>query len=213
MNKRSVVLKQIASCADPARKPSNSQTPFTSSIGSMNQLEPKSLPPIAPQNQQSSTAIANLITAQIERAALILDMSSQDLESWLDLFPGVPTATKLSLLHIITRSNLNPFLEEVVFSQYTPQKWEAMITVNGWSTLINRSSVFGGVSFEQGPDDEHAIPTWMECSIYRLDRALPMIVREYFAEVKVESEMWQKIPRRMLRHKVFAQCARLAFGI
>ena len=213
MNKRSVVLKQIASCADQTFKSSNSQTPFTSNIGSMNQLEPKSFPPIAPQNQQSITAITNLITAQIERAALILDMGSEDLESWLGLFPGVPTVTKLSLLHIITRSSLNPFLEEVVFSQYTPQKWEATITVNGWSTLINRSSVFSGMTFEQGPDDEHSIPAWMECSIYRLDRALPIIVREYFAEVKVESEMWQKMPRRMLRHKVFAQCARLAFGI
>ena len=64
-----------------------------------------------------------------------------------------------------------------------------------------------------GPEDEQSVPIWIECSIYRADRALPITVREYFSEVKAKTEAWQRMPRRMLRHKVFSQCARLAFGL
>jgi hypothetical protein len=35
-------------------------------------------------------------------------------------------------------------------------------------------------------------------------------VREYFEEVKGEQAIWQKMPRRMLRHRVMQQCAKLA---
>jgi hypothetical protein len=52
----------------------------------------------------------------------------------------------------------------------------------------------------------------MECIIYRKDRSQPTAVREYFDEVKGEQAIWQKMPRRMLRHRVMQQCARLALG-
>jgi len=58
----------------------------------------------------------------------------------------------------------------------------------------------------------NGILIWMECTIYRKDRSLPIMVREYFAEVKGEQAIWQKMPRRMLRHRVMQQCARLAMG-
>lgn len=57
----------------------------------------------------------------------------------------------------------------------------------------------------------------MKCTIYRKDRSQPIVVRDYFEEVKGEQAIWQKIPRRMLRHRVMVQFARLAvrceFGI
>ena len=53
----------------------------------------------------------------------------------------------------------------------------------------------------------------MECTIYRNDRILPIIVKEYFEEVRTNHFSWIKMPRRMLRHRVIQQCARLALGI
>lgn len=53
----------------------------------------------------------------------------------------------------------------------------------------------------------------MECTIYRSDRTHPITVREYFIELKTEHIAWQKLPRRMLRHRTVQQCMRLAFGI
>jgi hypothetical protein len=35
------------------------------------------------------------------------------------------------------------------------------------------------------------IPTWIECASYRSDRTMPMVVREYFVEVKQETQIWQ----------------------
>jgi hypothetical protein len=53
----------------------------------------------------------------------------------------------------------------------------------------------------------------MECTIYRNDRILPIVIKEYFEEVRTDHLSWQQIPRRMLRHRVIQQCARLALGI
>ncbi len=57
------------------------------------------------------------------------------------------------------------------------------------------------------------IPAWIECTIYRNDRILPNVIKEYLEEVRTDHSSWQQIPRCMLRHRVIQQCARLAFGI
>ena len=37
-------------------------------------------------------------------------------------------------------------------------------------------------------------------------------MREYFAECKRNTDPWNQMPRRMLRHKAIIQCGRIAFG-
>ena len=54
---------------------------------------------------------------------------------------------------------------------------------------------------------------FVRCEIYRNDRILPIVVKEYLEEVMTNHPSWQQMPRRMLRHRVIQQCARLAFGI
>ena len=53
----------------------------------------------------------------------------------------------------------------------------------------------------------------MECTIHRSDRPISTTAREYLAEVRYDSDIWKKMPRRMLRHRALQQCARLAFAI
>jgi len=207
MNKRTPLLKQVA-CQIPVEKMDSAAQPMNPS-NTDEFIEP--IQSIA--EMKTPNLSAQMLEYQINKAASVLEIDSQQLLAWLDLYPVVPQLIKLSLLHIIARAQLDPFLEEVVFSQYEPNQWEAVITVNGWSTLVNRSPVFSGMTFMQGPEDEQSIPIWIECSIYRADRALPITVREYFSEVKAQTETWKKLPRRMLRHKAFSQCARLAFGL
>jgi hypothetical protein len=62
-------------------------------------------------------------------------------------------------------------------------------------------------------EEKEGIPIWMECCIYRKDRILPIVIKEYFDEVKSEHPGWKELPRRMLRHRAIQQCARLAFNI
>jgi hypothetical protein len=212
MNKRTALLKQVT-CEKTRTQPfENTTEKRNGAIESENDSKANCLINTSKEGI-TSPLCAQMLEHQITQAATLLKIEPEQLANWLNLFPAVSQPTQLSLLHIINRSGLDPFLEEVVFSQYAPNHWEAAITVNGWSTLLNRSNVFSGMTFVQGPEDEQLIPDWMECSIYRSDRLLPTTVREYFCEVKAPTEAWQKLPRRMLRHKVFSQCARLAFGL
>lgn len=212
MNKRTALLKQVA-CEKAYAQPLEDAIEKPNEVIESKNGSKANCLINASKDGIASHLCVQMLEHQVTQAATLLKIEPEQLANWLNLFPTVSQSIQLSLLHIITRSGLDPFLEEVVFSQYAPNHWEAAITVNGWSTLLNRSHVFSGMTFVQGPEDEQLIPDWMECSIYRSDRLLPTTVREYFCEVKAPTEAWQKLPRRMLRHKVFSQCARLAFGL
>ena len=79
--------------------------------------------------------------------------------------------------------------------------------------MINEHPQFGGISLRESSELSEGIPNWIECTIYRHDRLIPVVIKEYLEEVKTEHPSWQRMPRRMLRHRVIQQCARLAFGI
>ena len=92
-------------------------------------------------------------------------------------------------------------------------QYQTLITIDGWMRLINQDPQFAGMTFKESSELELGIPLWMECSIYRHDRILPITVKEYSAEIKAEHPLWKTMPRRLLRHRSIQQCARLAFGI
>jgi hypothetical protein len=100
----------------------------------------------------------------------------------------------------------------VALALYEDTHWQAYITIEGYSKILNSHPAFDGIAFKESPQLSNNIPLWMECTIYRKDRNMPTIIREYFEEVKGDQAIWQKMPRRMLRHRVMQQCARLAMG-
>ena len=95
----------------------------------------------------------------------------------------------------------------------THEGYQAFITIDGWVKLINAHEQYAGMSLRAAPTEESQAPEWMECTIFRHDRILPIVLKEYLEEVRTEHPSWQQMPRRMLRHRVIQQCARLAFGI
>ena len=124
----------------------------------------------------------------------------------------MPAKTILTLLRVAKQYELDPLQEEVLLTQYGDH-WQVSISVDGWIKLINRHPAFAGMSFTESPETDQGLPLWMECMIYRSDRAIPTTVREYLTEVKTDSDIWRKMPRRMLRHRTLQQCARLTFAI
>jgi len=78
---------------------------------------------------------------------------------------------------------------------------------------MNQHPAFCGIEFTESPESINNVPAWISCSIYRTDRAIPTTVSEYLLEVQNDNSIWHKMPRRMLRHRVMQQCARIAFGI
>jgi hypothetical protein len=156
--------------------------------------------------------VDQLITKEITKTANILELGIEELQAWVDLQVMAPSHTILALLRIAREHHLDPLKEEVALALYDDCHWQAYITVEGYSKLLNEHPAFDGITFTQSEETDNGIPIWMECTIYRKDRSRPIVVREYFVEVKGEQAIWQKMPRRMLRHRVMQQCARLAIS-
>jgi len=88
-----------------------------------------------------------------------------------------------------------------------------VVSVNGWSRILNASPAFDGLHFLESSETSDSIPDWVECTIHRKDRSVPTTVREYLCEVRGTHSAWLTHPRRMLRHKAMVQCARICFGL
>ena len=88
-----------------------------------------------------------------------------------------------------------------------------LLSVDGWTRIVNRHPQFDGMSFEESQELEDGIPAWISCTIHRRDRSVPLTAREYLCESRRDSGAWITHPRRMLRHRSLVQCARLAFGL
>ena len=148
----------------------------------------------------------------IQTTADILKIDADDLQLWLKQYLGVTPYTQIQLLRLASKYELDPLSDEISLLD-TKEGYLPFITIDGWAKLINQHPQYAGMSLREPTEDNHELPEWMECTIYRNDRILPIIVKEYLQEVRTDHPSWQQMPRRMLRHRVIQQCARLAFGI
>lgn len=123
-----------------------------------------------------------------------------------------------ALLIVAEQFNLNPFTREIyAFSSKNGGGIVPLVSVDGWFRIVNERPDLDGFEFNYGPETFNAngkknCPEWIECIIRRKGRDNPIIVREYMEECIQGTGPWQSHPRRMLRHKAFIQCARMAFG-
>ena len=142
-----------------------------------------------------------------------LGYTANELTTWLNQIQNTPEEVQINALRLITKHALDPFTDEISIHNYEDGHWQAFITIDGWAKLINSHPAFNGISFVESEEIVNGLPVWMKCIIYRKDRAAPIEVKEYLSEIQTEHSIWKDMPRRMLRHRVIAQCARLAFGI
>jgi hypothetical protein len=142
-----------------------------------------------------------------------LDLDPEEVQLWLDQHLGVPLYPQVQLLRLANKYRLDPLSDEITLLQNQDQTYQPFITIDGWSKLMNDHPQYAGMSLRDSSELKDGIPTWIECTIYRNDRILPIVIKEYYEEVKTDHPSWQQMPRRMLRHRVIQQCARLALGI
>ena len=161
---------------------------------------------------QSIAFFNGLIDKELARAAAGLGIDEEELKAWIDLQIDVPAKTILTILRSMQNLHLDPLCDEIGFTQYDDGQWQVFITIEGCSKLLNQHPQFNGLVFNQADTLIDGVPEWMECSIYRKDRTVPTTVREYLTEVRGENPIWQKMPRRMLRHRALQQCVRLAIA-
>ena len=142
----------------------------------------------------------------------------------------------MSLMVVADQYKLNPFTKEIYAFPDKQNGIVPVVGVDGWSRIINSHPEFDGLEFRYS--DELVLPgderfpglkskahEWVECVMYRKDRAQPIVVREYLDEVyrppftgqgkngpyTVEGP-WQTHPKRFHRHKSLIQCSRIGFG-
>ena len=153
------------------------------------------------------------VARALKCAAQAIGVTPKDLSAWFSQQRQLSEATQETCLRLIAEYRLNPRADEIDLIQFEEGRWQVFITVNGWAKLINAHPAFCGIEFSEASELKEGVPLWMGCTIYRTDRIKPIVIREYFAEMKTEHIAWQQMPRRMLRHRAMQQCARLAFGI
>ena len=113
---------------------------------------------------------------------------------------------------VANQYKLNPWTREIHAFADPQRGLVPIVGIDGWSKLVNDQPRFDGVEFDF-VDDEKGNLKAVKCTMYVKDRARPVAVTEYMAECFRPTKPWQQMPRRMLRHKAFMQCARLAFSL
>lgn len=134
---------------------------------------------------------------------------------------SAPTNEQMMALMIVAdQYGLNPFTKEIYAF---PDKKGGIVPVvgaDGWIRIINDHNQLDGIEFVASDvtvtyDRAKPCPEWIDCIIYRKDRAHPIKVREYLDETYRQAKYaspWQTHTKRMLRHKALIQASRIAFG-
>ena len=149
----------------------------------------------------------------IDHCAEQLQIPIPLLTDWITQQPKHHQLAMNQLLHVAHRYGLDPLIEEVTLMDDEEQFLRPYITLDGWMRILNAQTHYCGIQFRESTECIEGVPSYMECSIYRDDRVLPITIKEYYEEIKTEHVAWDYLPRRMMRHRALQQCVRLAFGI
>jgi phage recombination protein Bet len=107
---------------------------------------------------------------------------------------------------------LNPLTREIfAFENKKSGGVVPVVSVDGWVHLVNDHPAMDGFEIHYEHDDDGKLVS-ATCAIWRKDRSHPVVVTEYLDEVYRNTDPWNGMPRRMLRHKALKECARYAFG-
>lgn len=121
----------------------------------------------------------------------------------------------MMLLVVANEYNLNPFTREL-YAFASKGGIVPIVSIDGWVRIVNEKPQFRGVAFEYGPPHSdpkfHGAPEWIQCTMVRSDRDVPVAVREYLVECYRSTDPWNTTTARMLRHRAYIQCGRIAFG-
>ena len=127
-------------------------------------------------------------------------------------FRGATDSQMMALCVVANEYKLNPFTKEIyAFPDKKGGGIVPVISCDGWYRIANDHDQFDGCELIENCEDGRHVST--TCRIFRKDRSHPVEITEFLDECKRNSDPWNKQPKRMLRHRAFIQCARVAFGM
>lgn len=126
--------------------------------------------------------------------------------------PNATNAETVAFLAICDRYGLDPFLKHIhCFFDKRTDRIMPIISIDGWSFMVNAQPQFDGCEFEYTQDDNGQVVA-ITCRMFRKDRTRPTTITEFLSECWRNTDAWKQTPARMLRHRSFMQCARICFG-
>jgi phage recombination protein Bet len=115
-----------------------------------------------------------------------------------------------AFLLVAKEYGLNPMTKELYAFPAKGGGIQPIVSIDGWSRIINDHPMFDGMDFEDVREGDDLIA--VTCRMHRKDRSRSIEATEYMSECRRSTDVWKTWPRRMLRHKAMIQCARYAFG-
>lgn len=152
-------------------------------------------------------------TSALAQMASRLNISQTSLQDTLrqTVFAKASDAEFAALIVVANEYRLNPLLKEIYAFPAKGGGIVPIVSIDGWLRIINEHPQFDGIKHEDIYDNDGNFIA-VETTIWRKDRNHPIVVMEYLAECKQNTDPWKNMPRRMTRHKSTIQCARYAFG-
>lgn len=171
-------------------------------------------------DQQQSPVVAAMAAAPIPPRRSIVaamaerfGMESAAFEQTLlaTVMPKSATRENVAAFLVVAHEHgLNPFTREVFAFEGQGGGIRPIVSIDGWIRLVNQHPACDGFDLIDLFEADRFVG--VEARFYRKDRTRPVVVREYLAECKRNTDPWTRWPQRMTRHKAFIQGARLAFG-
>lgn len=118
----------------------------------------------------------------------------------------------VSFMAVANEYKLNPLVKEVYAFPAKGGGIQPVVSIDGWIKIITNHPDFDGMEFDDEVD-ENGDTISITCKIFRKNMSRPITATEYMKECLMNTDVWRKYPRRMLRHKATIQCGRYAFGI
>lgn len=125
---------------------------------------------------------------------------------------GISNEQLSAFLMVAQRYQLDPFLKEIYAFPTKGGGIMPMVSIDGWTSIVNRQPTFDGVELIENFGSDGKIIS-LTCKMYRKDRHMPTVMTEYLAECQRPTDPWRNQPIRMLRHRAFIQAARYCFSI
>lgn len=166
-------------------------------------------------NPNQTTAIAKAdkprqLQIMAERIGMDPDKVMETLKA--TVFSKATNEEFAALVVVANEYKLNPFLKQIFAFPKKGGGIEPMVPIDGWIKIINDQPTFDGMEIAYKDDDEGR-PYSCTCTIHRSDKKHPTIITEFVDECFRNTEPWNGMPRRMIRHKAIMQCGRVAFGL
>ena len=153
-------------------------------------------------------------TSPLTRLAKTHGVDPKTMEAMLfdTVFPeGMSRVDAAAFMAVADRYGLDPIRRQIYAFKGQGGRIVPIVGLDGWADLVARDGNCDGYTFREQNDDAGNVVA-ITCRMHVKGRSCPTEVTEYLSECTRGTPLRRTMPRRMLRHRAFIQCARIVFG-